>query len=469
MTAEAKQRLKYVVSDYITSGIALLVFNIFRYYTLDLSRLGLRGVENYIFQRQLIAETWLLPIIMLGVYWLSGYYNHPFNKSRLQEMVTTMASAIINTLLFFLIFLTNDMGKLLTTNFYLLVVLGSLLFLLPYSGRWMLTSMSIRKIKRHQISFKTLIIGNSASAHHTADSLRNSVALMGYDVVGFVDIPGETKYDTNGISFIDIEKKAVELGVSQIIISPDSFDDVRLLDLLSRLYTLPVSVKIAPATFSYVTYGIHLNDIYGEPLVELSSPRISESTKNIKRTIDVIFSGVTMILLSPVYALTALAVRISSPGPIIYRQTRIGLRRKPFEILKFRTMHVNAEVNGPALSSAQDPRVTKVGAFLRKYRLDEIPQFWNVFKGEMSIVGPRPEREYFIRQIVKEAPYYNMIHQVRPGITSWGMVKFGYASNIPDMVRRAQFDLVYLQNMSILVDCKIIIYTIKTVLSGLGV
>lgn len=230
-----------------------------------------------------------------------------------------------------------------------------------------------------------------------------------------------------------------------------------------------MDVKITPATFSYITYGIHLNDIYGEPLVELTSPRISESTKNVKRTLDVLISGIALILLSPLYLATALCVKMSSPGPVIYSQERAGLRRKPFRIYKFRTMRQDAEKNGPALSTAKDPRITKTGSILRKYRLDEIPQFWNVFKGDMSLVGPRPEREYFIREIVKEAPYYNMIHQVRPGITSWGMVKFGYASNIQDMVRRAQFDLVYLQNMSILVDFKIIIYTIKTVLSGVGV
>lgn len=461
--------MKYVLTDYITSAIALFIFNIYRYYVLDLKVFGIPAVEYYIFGRQMIAEVIFLPFAMLGIYWLSGYYNHPFNKSRLQEMMTTLASSLLNTLLFYFLFLTNDMDKVLSKNLYVLLGLFILIFIFPYMGRYFLTSCSIRKIRRKKLSFRTLIVGNSAKAHATADMLRNSVALMGYDVLGFVDIPGEEKYDNSGISFIDIEKKVIELNISQIIISPEGFNDTRILDLLSRLYTLPVDVKITPATFSYITYGIHLNDIYGEPLVELTSPRISESTKNVKRTLDVLISGIALILLSPLYLATALCVKMSSPGPVIYSQERAGLRRKPFRIYKFRTMRQDAEKNGPALSTAKDPRITKTGSILRKYRLDEIPQFWNVFKGDMSLVGPRPEREYFIREIVKEAPYYNMIHQVRPGITSWGMVKFGYASNIQDMVRRAQFDLVYLQNMSILVDFKIIIYTIKTVLSGVGV
>lgn len=469
MKADAKQRLRYVMMDYFMSVIALLCFNIYRYFILHLSRLGMQNVENFIFQPQMIAEQLFLPVVMLGIYWMSGYYNNPFNKSRLQEMLTTGASAIINSLLFFIVFLTNDMGKFTGTNLNLLLVLCFLLFLFPYSGRYLLTTNSLRLIKRHKLSFRTLIIGNSEAAHKTADLLRNSDALMGYDVVGFVDIPGEKKYNRNGISFLDIEKSAIELDVSQIIISPEKHDDTRMLDVLSRLYTLPVQVRIAPATFSYITYGIRLNDIYGEPLVELTSPRISESTKNIKRTLDVLFSLITLLILSPLFAVTALAVKLSSEGPVIYTQTRVGLRRRPFKIYKFRSMRVDAEANGPALSTDNDPRITKVGFILRKYRLDEIPQFWNVLKGDMSIVGPRPEREYYVNRIVKEAPYYNMIHQVRPGITSWGMVKFGYACNISDMVRRAQYDLVYLQNMSILVDCKIIIYTIKTVLSGAGI
>ena len=183
---------------------------------------------------------------------------------------------------------------------------------------------------------------------------------------------------------------------------------------------------------------------------------------------DVLFSALALIVLSPLYLAVAIAVKLSSPGCVIYKQERIGMRQRPFNIYKFRSMREDAEAGGPALSSIDDNRVTRVGKFLRKYRLDELPQFWNVLKGDMSLVGPRPEREFFIRQIIKEAPYYNMLHQIRPGITSWGMVKYGYASTPSEMIDRAQYDLVYLMNMSILVDIKIIIYTIKTVFSGEG-
>ncbi|MDE6669241.1 MAG: sugar transferase, partial [Muribaculaceae bacterium] len=165
----------------------------------------------------------------------------------------------------------------------------------------------------------------------------------------------------------------------------------------------------------------------------------------------------------------AILVRHSSPGPVIYSQVRIGYRQRPFDIYKFRSMRQDAESEGPRLSSEADTRVTPLGRVMRKYRLDELPQFWNVLKGDMSLVGPRPEREFFIRQIVRKAPYYTLVHQVRPGITSWGMVKYGYASTIEQMVERTRFDLIYLSNMSTLVDFKIMIYTVKTILTGRGV
>ena len=204
-------------------------------------------------------------------------------------------------------------------------------------------------------------------------------------------------------------------------------------------------------------------------MIDLTSPAMNEWQKNVKRVLDVILSGTALIVLSPVYLALAIGVRTTSPGPVIYRQERIGYRQMPFEILKFRSMRTDAESDGPRLSDDNDPRITPLGKVMRKYRLDELPQFWNVFKGEMSLVGPRPERAYFIEQIVREAPYYTLVHQVKPGITSWGMVKFGYARSVPEMVERTRYDLIYLSNMSVAVDIKILLHTIKTVFMGKGV
>ena len=211
-----------------------------------------------------------------------------------------------------------------------------------------------------------------------------------------------------------------------------------------------------------------MGDILGTPFVDLSSPSISDFGQNIKRCGDIFISLLALILLSPLYLILSIAVKCSSAGPVIYSQERIGRHRKPFRIYKFRSMYENAESGGPQLTTDNDSRITHVGEVLRKYRLDELPQFWNVLKGDMSLVGPRPEREYYINQIMERAPYYGLIFQVRPGITSWGMVKFGYASTVEEMVERSRFDIIYLNNMSILTDLKILAYTVRTVAIGEG-
>lgn len=228
-------------------------------------------------------------------------------------------------------------------------------------------------------------------------------------------------------------------------------------------------VLISPTLFNLLTPKRRLSDVAGEPLCDITGPSVGQSTLNLKRAGDVVVSSLALIALLPVFAAVAIAIKRDSKGPVFYRQERVGYRKRPFDIIKFRTMRSDAESRGPRLSVENDPRVTPVGRFLRKYRIDELPQFWNVLKGDMSIVGPRPEREYFISRILPKAPYYTLVHQVRPGITSWGMVKHGYASTVDEMVSRLQYDLIYLDNISFLVDLKILFYTVNTVLTGKGV
>ena len=191
-------------------------------------------------------------------------------------------------------------------------------------------------------------------------------------------------------------------------------------------------------------------------------------TENIKRIIDVVASVFTLVILSPFYIILGIGVKLSSKGPVFYTHTRMGRYGNPFKIYKFRSMYINSEANGPSLSSTNDPRITPFGRFIRKMRFDEFPQFYNVLIGDMSLVGPRPERHFFIKQIVELAPHYLLLYKIRPGITSWGQVKFGYAENVDEMIDRLKFDIIYLENMSIYVDLKIMIYTIRTVLEGSG-
>jgi lipopolysaccharide/colanic/teichoic acid biosynthesis glycosyltransferase len=191
--------------------------------------------------------------------------------------------------------------------------------------------------------------------------------------------------------------------------------------------------------------------------------------QNIKRVIDILFSLIALTVTLPLTLILVAAIRSGSSGPVIYRQERIGRRGKPFKIFKLRSMINNAEEDGPLLSSSDDPRITPAGRFMRRHRLDEIPNFINVLRGEMSLVGPRPERKYFIDLITKDTPEYLQLLKVRPGITSWGQVLYGYASTVEEMKERMSYDLLYLKNLSLYVDFKIIIYTVITVVRGRGV
>ncbi|MCH5231954.1 MAG: sugar transferase [Muribaculaceae bacterium] len=465
------QRIRYVALDIVSGAISFWAFNIVRYFLLQETGQTHGALWNFLGSTKLVIEQCVVPVAMVGIYWLSGYYNQPFGKSRLQEFSVTFFSEMINTVLIYLVLLINDQTGHRIINYELIAILFGLLFFGTYPGRILVTTFATRHFRRDHWHFRALIIGNTPAARRVAEKLIKGPSRVGYTIAGFVNIPGETPLDDGekGIDLSAVENECLTRGIDQLILAPEVYDENKVLDLVYRLFPLEIPIKISPDTFSFVTSAIRLKDIYGEPFVDLASPSIGEASKNIKRSVDVVASIMVLLLLSPLFAVLAVLIKRNSKGPVIYSQDRVGLHQKSFRIYKFRTMREDAESDGPRLSSEDDGRVTSLGRRLRKYRLDELPQFWNVLKGDMSIVGPRPEREYYIRQIVKYAPYYTLVCQVRPGITSWGMVKYGYASTVKQMVERTRYDLIYLGNMSLSVDIKILIYTVRTVLTGRGV
>lgn len=464
------QRVKYVITDFVMTEIAFCLFNIIRFHVLGLVNSGYGTTIDFMTSDKLILEEIFVPLSMLGIYWLSGYYNQPFVKSRLSELNDTLMSALVSTILIFFILLINDTTGIKIKDYELILALFGVLFIFTYTGRRILTMRTAGHLRRRRWIFSTLIIGNSPKSRDIYRKLKQSGSIWTYDVVGFIRLDREHDV-SDGMptwNMDEIDEVCRRYKIDQIVIAPERNRDAYIMSILERLFPLELPVKIAPDTLSYITGNIRLDDILGIPFIDLTSPRISEFQKNVKRTFDVTVSALSLIALSPFLALTACIVKHTSKGPVIYSQERIGKKRKPFNIYKFRSMRENAEEQGPQLSSEHDSRITPFGRFMRKYRVDELPQFWNVLKGDMSLVGPRPERAYFIERIIKKAPYYGLVFQVRPGITGWGMVKYGYASTIDEMVKRSRYDLLYLNNMSISTDMKILIHTVNTVLEGAG-
>jgi exopolysaccharide biosynthesis polyprenyl glycosylphosphotransferase len=266
----------------------------------------------------------------------------------------------------------------------------------------------------------------------------------------------------------DLEKVLRDQEVEEVIIALESVEHDKLRSLISRIEGSDVVIKILPDMYDILAGSVKMTNLFGALLIEVNAESMPFWQQGVKRFIDVVFSGIATILLLPIFFILAIVVKLSSAGPIFFLQDRIGLNGTTFKIIKYRTMYVDSEKAGPQLSSSEDPRITKVGRFLRKTRLDEFPQFINVLKGEMSLVGPRPERQFYIDKIVQIEPQFLHLTKVRPGITSWGQVKYGYAENVDQMLQRMKFDLLYMKNRTLALDFKIMLYTVIIIFKAKG-
>lgn len=472
MVSERRQRLKYIIGDFISSHLAWFFYNCIRY-SMKTAILGTySSLGDFLTSPGVVLGQVFFPLFMMAVYATSGYYNEVFRKSRLQEFFITFWSALVNMLFIFFLALINDVTRARSYNYEMMLILLCLLFFCVYLVRCLITSHSSHCIKNRKWSFPTLIIGHGTEAVAFVNKLERMKEFMGYKVEGFVGIPGETGVETSTLPVYDIddiEQVCRERNISDLIVVPTMRDNKIIMQSINRLFALGCHIQITPDDTNVLLSQVRINDLHGLPLVDISGSNMSEAQKNIKRLLDIVMSLGAMIVLLPLYLAVAIAIKLDSEGPVLYLQERVGYHNVPFRIIKFRSMRQNAESNNvPQLTQDDDPRVTRVGRFLRKYRIDELPQFFNVLRGEMSIVGPRPERQYYVDQIQKRVPSYALLHQVRPGITSMGMVKFGYAQNVDEMVERLTYDLLYLENMSLINDFKIMVYTVKIVFTGRG-
>ncbi len=472
MIDACKLKLKYFAGDFIALNVGWLFFNIVRYYFLPEHIRQALSLWGQLTSANILLGQLIFPLAMVGLIAIWGGYQGIYFRSRIDDVWGTASVTFVGSVSIYFIALFNDNAPARMLNLEVIAILWGLLFVFLGGFRLVMDTIISREIRSGTIAFNTLIIGASRGAMQLANKIRNS-GRGGFNIVGYVDTRTNhlkrNDLDLPVHEINDIEAICRQLDVKRIIICPSHGGLVQTSSLINRLFTLDTRLYIPADSYMLVTSRPRLKDITGELLVEITRTSASRLTMNLKRISDIIISGLTLVILSPLYLALAVAVKRDSPGPVIYSQERIGQHKRPFKIYKFRTMRTDAEESGPALSSLDDPRITRVGAFLRKYRLDELPQFWNVLKGDMSLVGPRPERDFYIRQIIERAPYYNLIHQVRPGITSWGMVKYGYATTVDEMIERLQFDLVYLDNVSLTVDLKILFHTVNTVLTGKGI
>lgn len=464
---KSRQALKYILLDFISAAVAWFLFNWLRYEELAVYEGGSSFV-NYLAYTQVLKGQLFVPFFWLALHYFSGYYNKPFGKSRLTELFTTFVTVLIGVVFIFFVVVLNDLPRSFHVYYELLFVLFGLQFFLTYIPRLAITQSGLRKIKSRELAMNVLIIGAGAKAAWIARDLYR----MGYHISGFIPEDDTTPLAVEDVCVLgdlsDLPGLIEENRIDELVLAAETDDNKKLLAILYSLYHYKLPIKVLVDKLSMLSQ-VKIKTIRGIPLVNVTENNMSSVEKNIKFVMDKVLSALVLVGLSPMFLYIAWRVKKDSPGPVFFRQERIGYMGKPFYIYKFRTMYVDAEDKGPLLSSEDDRRITPFGRMLRKYRLDEFPQFWNVLKGDMSIVGPRPERKYFIDQIVKKAPYYYLLHNVRPGITSLGMVKYGYANDVDKMIERLKYDILYYENMSLVLDIIILIYTVRTVFTGKGI
>ena len=471
---EKKQRTKYIIADTLSAMLAWGILFLFRKVAFE--HTGFSDVADVFNDSNFWFGLILVPAGWLSLYTIQGAYRNVLRRARLTELLDTLLASLIGVVAIFFLLLVDDHISTYRNYYTSFLFLFGVHFTLTYIPRLIITSHTVRAVHTRQLGFPTVMIGSGPRALQTYNDLQNQETYSGNLFIGYIDLSATTPQPSALDSIMprlgtldDLRHIAKRQRIEEAIVAlePDQKDLLQE-TLLAINSCGDIIIKITPDARDISVGAIHQHSIFHAPFIVINNRLMPEWQYSLKRIFDIVISLVAMILLSPVYVVTAIIVKATSPGPVFYAQERIGHLGRPFKMHKFRSMYVDAEQAGPALSKDNDPRITPFGRFMRKVRLDEIPQFYNVLRGTMSLVGPRPERQFYIDQIVKRAPEYLLLQRVKPGITSWGQVRYGYASNVDEMVERLRYDLLYLDNMSLTTDLKILLYTVIIIIQGRG-
>lgn len=454
----------YVVSDIISAIITWICFYFLR-----------TVIYNYPFSIPpgFYIGIFLYTLGWISLYFLTGAYESIYEKSRVNELFRTIATSIIGSI--FLLFFFILKNPQINNEYYYLEFFSLLIpvFTLTFLLRLIILSKAKKQLKEKDVFFNVLLIGSGKNATQFYQAFAATKGITSYNITSFLNTNGN-----NGIHLPEQIKKYDALATLNNIIVADNIEEVIitvekneravLTNILQQLSDKDVNIKITPDAVDILSGAVQTNNVMGVPLIDVHSGQLEAWQTNIKRFIDISFSLSGLIILSPVLLYTAIRTKLSSRGAVFFLQDRVGFKGKTFVIYKFRSMVQGAEKNGPQLSSDTDERITNWGKIMRKWRLDELPQLWNILQGEMSLVGPRPERKFYIDQIAQLHPEYNYLFKVKPGLTSWGMVQYGYASSVDEMIQRMPYDLMYVENVSIGLDLKIMLHTISIIVAGKG-